>query len=871
MPFETHIEEQNAPKYIQNNTNTNAADRPSGNNSYMQNSSQSSSSSSFFTRQTFTNIRSKAEGFLNQAATKNPNSSFSRQISRAITAGTIVSDSVFSPSQTFGLGAASGPSPRDIEPSEEEEMTLYPTYCRKVEKPEYDSQQNNIDSALPDNTADVFTVPYYETDIRGCVVLPPLQNTRTRLVLAAARRIAGVSGSQASPDVANFEFEETNDIKTYSRNSSVSSQNHSVDNLFADLQSIQNAQSDENTENELNTESIPSQSIPPRPNSKTQPAEILDARMRPFFCRPIIARSIDLEVFSESGESMVFKSVTETESTGRFNTRIKTPFLPSFAIINAGLNHGEIEIEYVSPTGVSVISDIDDTIKISGVAGGKRELLRNVFVKDYKAIEVQGIGDCYKALERNCAAFHYVSNSPWQFYPTVSEFLKITNLPKGSIHMKTYPNLANGIFEPAAERKKKNLHHIFRDFPRRKFLLFGDSGEGDLEAYMDVATTFPSQVAAIMIRDVTLPGDELSTNRVRQSEDGNQLSREEVEFFERNHIPTPEEIDRYENPKQESLFRSIFRSSKPENKCRRSGPTPPALPPRPQNTKASNNTDFSKSVPELSVLTSSQSTQILASAASVPATLQSTQVSQTNNSFENTESNAPPPLPPKILHTENPDTSPYIFKSPDVASKPVTQENKNSTTDSPLNNTAVGYINNSTNDNSTVMSQDPPACSDQKNLTSLEDIPPPLPKRPVKNVIVDSKAQETVGLVSDKSVSSLPYYSSSTDTSARSIDQPTPSSSASLPNLEAISKAKSNYPSSSNQTYASSSRASPGSLFQDDVSAVFDSRVETWIDRVHTARLNLPSHVVLTIWKVGSDIEKKAVEVLKKEVSKIKT
>ncbi len=41
--------------------------------------------------------------------------------------------------------------------------------------------------------------------------------------------------------------------------------------------------------------------------------------------------------------------------------------------------------------------------------------------------------------------------------------------------------MLQGIFEPVAERKRDTLDRIIRDFPERKFLLVGDSGEADLE------------------------------------------------------------------------------------------------------------------------------------------------------------------------------------------------------------------------------------------------------------------------------------------------------------------------------------------------------------------------------------------------------
>ncbi len=40
-------------------------------------------------------------------------------------------------------------------------------------------------------------------------------------------------------------------------------------------------------------------------------------------------------------------------------------------------------------------------------------------------------------------------------------------------------------------------------FPKRRFILIGDSGEKDPEVYREIQRRFPAQVQEIMIRDVT--------------------------------------------------------------------------------------------------------------------------------------------------------------------------------------------------------------------------------------------------------------------------------------------------------------------------------------------------------------------------------
>lgn len=57
--------------------------------------------------------------------------------------------------------------------------------------------------------------------------------------------------------------------------------------------------------------------------------------------------------------------------------------------------------------------------------------------------------------------------------------------------------------EPAGERKRPSILEVLDAFPESKFILFGDSGEQDLEVYIALARERPHQVRGIYIRDVT--------------------------------------------------------------------------------------------------------------------------------------------------------------------------------------------------------------------------------------------------------------------------------------------------------------------------------------------------------------------------------
>ena len=261
------------------------------------------------------------------------------------------------------------------------------------------------------------------------------------------------------------------------------------------------------------------------------------SRLGPFLTTPVVQQPVTLFFYNEDRSQS--RTVLTTDS-GHFVTCASLDFVPTHVRIlvasgsgNGGLNVpgggaagvGEYSaasetalvnslthplsavapIQLLEDRGISLISDIDDTIKTSNIALGTREIFRNTFVRNLADMTVDGTREWYTALHDLGVQFHYCSNSPWQLFPVLTTFFKRAGLPKGPLHLKQYSGMLQGIFEPVAERKRGTLEKILRDFPNRRFLLVGDSGEADLEVYTELVLAHPGRVLAIFIRDVTTP------------------------------------------------------------------------------------------------------------------------------------------------------------------------------------------------------------------------------------------------------------------------------------------------------------------------------------------------------------------------------
>jgi len=161
---------------------------------------------------------------------------------------------------------------------------------------------------------------------------------------------------------------------------------------------------------------------------------------------------------------------------------------------------GDVQLLY--RYGFSVISDIDDTIKVTNVIDPKR-LFDNAFFKDFQ--EVPGMPDLYQQLAAHDIPIHFVSSSPWQLYDPLQEFVRRAGYPWVTMSLKDIrfrdETLLN-LFKEGTETKPKQIELILQHYPMRKFILIGDSGEQDPEVYGDMARRFPSQIHRILIRNV---------------------------------------------------------------------------------------------------------------------------------------------------------------------------------------------------------------------------------------------------------------------------------------------------------------------------------------------------------------------------------
>lgn len=210
------------------------------------------------------------------------------------------------------------------------------------------------------------------------------------------------------------------------------------------------------------------------------------ARLAPFIARSVQGRLVTIKIYSPpSSETphlhqrrVLAQRQFLTNEYGHFTGRmiISPPanrMPPESWTITAAISAPDrtvsSEVRFIPEHGISLISDIDDTVKHTAVMGGPRELFRNTFVRDLGALSVDGVREWYTRLTGMGVAIHYVSNSPYQCWPIVSSFMEINGLPRGgSVHLKQYSGMISGIWENAADKKRPGLETLIRVPPSLK-------------------------------------------------------------------------------------------------------------------------------------------------------------------------------------------------------------------------------------------------------------------------------------------------------------------------------------------------------------------------------------------------------------------
>ncbi|KAF3937480.1 hypothetical protein ABW19_dt0210529 [Dactylella cylindrospora] len=159
------------------------------------------------------------------------------------------------------------------------------------------------------------------------------------------------------------------------------------------------------------------------------------------------------------------------------------------------------------PTGFGVISDVDDTIKVSNVLDPVKAV-KSLLLEDHTA--VTGMPELYAKLnsELTTPAWFYLTGSPYQLYPSLREFI-FREFPQGPMIVQnlTISDIQSVLklitdHDNVRNYKIEQMEKIYSYYPNKKFITIGDSTQADPEAYAEIARRHPEFIQCIWVRQV---------------------------------------------------------------------------------------------------------------------------------------------------------------------------------------------------------------------------------------------------------------------------------------------------------------------------------------------------------------------------------
>lgn len=152
-----------------------------------------------------------------------------------------------------------------------------------------------------------------------------------------------------------------------------------------------------------------------------------------------------------------------------------------------------ISVSAAASTDILVVSDIDDTLKVSHILS-KRGSFSSIFDDDSRFV---GMAELFQALgqQNSSIEFHYVSLAPrFLMEGRHQEFLEENGFPATELHM-------NPGIKQDPELKQKVIRNLIETRQPSLVLLFGDNGQFDVPVYELMQSEFQNTPMQIFIRE----------------------------------------------------------------------------------------------------------------------------------------------------------------------------------------------------------------------------------------------------------------------------------------------------------------------------------------------------------------------------------
>jgi phosphatidate phosphatase APP1 len=149
-----------------------------------------------------------------------------------------------------------------------------------------------------------------------------------------------------------------------------------------------------------------------------------------------------------------------------------------------------------------VVSDVDDTVLKTHATRWWQRLKYLLFYDVHERKAIPGMQALYTFLNAagECPPlFFYVSNSEWNLFDLIRDFLKINHFPDGCLLLRERVHHWRELFRKKESHKHATIEHLM-DMYALPFLLIGDSGQQDPLIYARLVEHHPGRIKGVYLR-----------------------------------------------------------------------------------------------------------------------------------------------------------------------------------------------------------------------------------------------------------------------------------------------------------------------------------------------------------------------------------
>ncbi|RDA84020.1 hypothetical protein CP532_2916 [Ophiocordyceps camponoti-leonardi (nom. inval.)] len=177
----------------------------------------------------------------------------------------------------------------------------------------------------------------------------------------------------------------------------------------------------------------------------------------------------------------------------------KTSRIQTLNLYAEGTDTGNATAYLVPPQGVTIVSDIDDILRVTKIYQPKEGLL-NTFARPFRAWENMPQIYANWSSSIDDLHFHYLTTTPEQGSRIYMDFIYKT-YPLGSFDTRPL-NFSD--LKATFSIRRSLLNKVFETFPQRKFVLVADTSNSDvMKDYPRLYHEHPDQVLCIFLRNTS--------------------------------------------------------------------------------------------------------------------------------------------------------------------------------------------------------------------------------------------------------------------------------------------------------------------------------------------------------------------------------